>query len=124
MTAWRVVGGMLTMAVIAAQPVTAQEHGTVPDVRGEWEVSVGDGVGALELVVEGHEISGFMTLGDHGRVPVHSAELDGHELYFEVSFEGTTLVFLGTVDGDAYIGEMSGPHEMPAMEFVAKRRDR
>ena len=110
------------MAVIVAQPVTAQDHGTMPDVSGEWEVSVMDGVGALELTVEGHGIFGFMTLGDHGRLAVNSAQLDGHELYFEVSFEGVTLVFLGTVDGDDYIGEMSGPHEMPTAPFVAKRR--
>ena len=121
MTARRVIGGMLVMAVIVAQPVMAQDHGAMPDVSGEWEVTVGDGVGALELTVDGHSISGFMTLGDHGRLAVHSAEFDGHELYFELSMEGVTLVFRGTVDGDEYIGEMSGPHEMPTMQFVAKR---
>ena len=121
MIARRVIGGMLAMAVIVAQPVMAQDHGAIPDVGGEWEVSVGDGFGALELPVDGHSISGFLTLGDHGRLAVHSAEFDGHELYFEVSMEEVTLVFRGIVDGDEYIGEMSGPHEMPTMQFTAKR---
>ena len=122
MTAQRTIGGMLAVAMIAAQPVMAQDHGATPDVSGQWELTAEQGGGALELTVEGHEITGFMTLGDHGRLAVHSAELDGHELYFEVSLEGMTLVFSGTVDGDEYVGEITGPPHMPASTFVAKRR--
>ena len=124
MMARRVIGGMLALAVIVAQPVMAQDHGAMPDVSGEWELSVEGGWGTLELTANGHDISGFMTLGDHGRLPVHSAKFDGHELYFEMSMEEVVLVFRGTVDGDEYIGEISGPHEMPTMQFTAKRTSR
>ena len=40
MMARRVIGGMLALAVIVAQPVMAQDHGAMPDVSGEWEMSV------------------------------------------------------------------------------------
>lgn len=79
------------------------------------------GVGVLELTVEGHSISGYMTLGDHGRISLSFMELDGNELYFEVIMEGGALIFLGTVHGDEYIGEMS-MEGMPSAEFVAKRK--
>ena len=124
MMARRVIGGMLALAVIVAQPVMAQDHGAMPDVSGEWEMSVEGGFGMLELTVDGYNISGFITLGDHGRLAVHSAKFDGHELYFEMSMEEVTLVFRGRVKGDEYVGERSGPHEMPNMAFTAKRTSR
>ncbi|HBD98825.1 MAG TPA: hypothetical protein DC060_11575 [Gemmatimonadetes bacterium] len=102
----------------------AQDHGAMPDVSGEWEMSVEGGFGMLELTVDGYNISGFITLGDHGRLAVHSAKFDGHELYFEMSMEEVTLVFRGRVNGDEYVGEISGPHEMPNMVFTAKRTSR
>ena len=117
----RMIGGMMAVAVIVAQPVMAQDHGATPDVSGEWALTAEQGGGELELTVEEHEISGFMTLHGHGRFAVRSAEFDGHELRFEVSLEGMTLVFSGTIDGDEYIGEITGPPEMPASPFVAKR---
>jgi len=126
MMARRAMGWTLAMAalaVIAAQPLAAQDHGAIPDVSGEWELSVMGGFGLLELTMDGHDISGFITMGDHGKIALHSAEFDGHELYFELTFEPGTMVFLSTVDGDEYIGEMSGPG-MPATEFVAKRESR
>jgi len=46
------------------------------------------------------------------------------ELYFEMSMEEVTLVFRGRVNGDEYVGEISGPHEMPNMAFTAKRTSR
>jgi hypothetical protein len=124
MMARRVIGGMLALAVIVAQPVMAQDHGAMPDVSGEWEMSVEGGFGMLELTVDGYNISGFITLGDHGRLAVHSVKFDGHELYFEMSMEEVTLVFRGRVNGDEYVGEISGPHEMPNMAFTAKRTSR
>jgi hypothetical protein len=122
MMAQRMIGGMITVAVIVAQPVMAQDHGAMPDVSGEWELTAGQCGGELELTVEEHEISGFMTLHGHGRFAVRSAEFDGHELRFEVSLEGMTLVFSGTIDGDEYIGEITEPPEMSVSPFVAKRR--
>ena len=121
MMARRALGWTLALAVIAAQPLLAQDHGGMPDVSGEWEVSVMEGVGLLELTVEGHSISGYMTLGDHGRLRLSSLELDGNELYFEVIMEGGALIFVGMVHGDEYIGEMS-MEGMPSAEFVAKRK--
>ena len=110
MMARRVIGGMLALAVIVAQPVMAQDHGAMPDVSGEWEMSVEGGFGMLELTVDGYNISGFITLGDHGRLAVHSAKFDGHELYFEMSMEEVTLVFRGRVN-DAEHGVHRQAHE-------------
>ena len=41
MMAQRMIGGMMAVAVIAAQPVMAQDHGATPDVSGEWELTAG-----------------------------------------------------------------------------------
>ena len=72
MIARRVIGGVVAMTIIVAQPLFAQDHGEMPDVSGEWEVSVEGGWGTLELTADGHDISGFMTLGDHGRLALPS----------------------------------------------------
>jgi hypothetical protein len=45
------IGEVMTVAVIVAQPVIAQNHGAMPDVSREWELIAEQDGGELELTV-------------------------------------------------------------------------
>lgn len=125
MMARRVTGwvmGMMTVAVLLANPMSAQDHVPAMDVSGSWEFSLMDMAWYFELTVDGHEISGELIIVDFGDFTLDAVEVSGDELLVAVSAGGNDLEFVGTVTDDVYRGEMSGFHGQPPIAFVAKRK--
>lgn len=124
MKARRVTGwvlGMLMIGVLSVRPVSAQNHEAPIDVSGAWEFSLMDMAWSLELTVDGHDISGELVIVGFGDFVMDRVELDGDELLVWVSAGGNHLEFVGTVEGDEYVGEMSGFHGEAPISIVAVR---
>lgn len=110
------MGWVMVFAVLSAGEVSAQDADERVDASGTWEI---DGSGwILEINMEGHQLSGYLTLGTYGRFEWSEGDLDGDKLRIEVNAGGNAITFEGKLDGDEYSGRMTGMHDEP---FVAVR---
>jgi hypothetical protein len=125
MTARRVTGwlmGMTMVAVLLANPLSAQDHTAPMDVSGSWEFTFMDMAWSFELTTDGHEVSGELVIVDFGDFTLDSVEVHGDELRMSASAGGNDLEFVGTVKDGNYVAEMSGFHDQAPVPFVAMHK--
>jgi len=119
-----IVAALVAVAALSAAPIAAQ------DLTGTWELSQqtqrGPRTSTLELVQDGAELTGTLTLTLGGRrggggggggggsqeVAVEEGMISGNNFSFSItlSFGGDsiTMEYSGTFDGDAMEGEIAG----------------
>ena len=92
---------LLAVAVSVGAPAAY----AATDVTGDWSATMqgpnGDMTITFHFKMDGGKLTGTVDVpGGSDPVPMQNIKLDGDRIYWETSFQGTTITHDGTVNGD------------------------
>jgi hypothetical protein len=115
-------GVLFALLAIAFAP-SAQ---AATDVTGSWTGSVSTPNGEFQLTFtfkqDGTKLTGTVQGPEGDPMDISNGKVDGEKIYFETSFNGTTIKHDGTVSGDEMkISAKSDDGNFPGMDMTLKR---
>ena len=118
---WAVLCAVLLM-LAGTKPVFA-----ATDVTGTWtgDISTPDGNSftlTFALKQDGTKLTGTIQGPQGDPLAIDNGKVDGDQVSFTVTFNGTTISHTGTVSGDVIkLSTKSDNGDMPPMDFTLKR---
>lgn len=80
-------------------------------INGKWQTSIEGPNGKVEITynlkVDGIVLTGFIS-SEMGNMAISNGKVDGKEFSFDIDFNGNTMPFKGTEDGDVIKIKMVG----------------
>lgn len=118
---WAILFAVLAM-VCSARPVLA---GT-PSATGVWTGSISGPNGndftlTFHLKQDGSKLTGTVTGPQGDPMQIENGKVDGNKVSFDVSFNGTTIVHEGTIDGNKMTMTTKSDGGMPPMNLTLTR---
>lgn len=111
---------------LAIGATTMFAQGAPADVTGAWTGSMNAGGNDMTITFhlkqDGAKLTGTVETGMGDPVEITNGKVDGEKVYWETSFNGSTIQHEGTVNGDEMkINVKSSGGEFPATDMTLKR---
>lgn len=118
---------------LGALPVLAQQEpaasaaptpaaGVTGDWTGQAQGPNGDMTLTFHLKQDGAKLTGSVDTGMGDPVDIQNGKVDGEKIYWETSFNGTTIQHSGTISGDEIkVNVKSSDGNFPEMNLTLKR---